>query len=114
MPKNEFVVKQVTSIKASHLHAMFARSSQSIDKFRRNTSQANLRSTSPKGSLIKQWIITITKAYSKRVTWPMYSYKLDDQLDDQLELGKVGPHLAPRRLYAPFIRAAFVCRVKHA
>lgn len=50
--------------------------------------QANMRINAGHPSLLKQWITVIVKAYEQRVSWPMFSYKLDDQL----ALSKVTPH----------------------
>ena len=44
--------------------------------------QANTRiaSGSSNGSLLKQWITKIVAGYASKVTWPLQSLKLDDQL----------------------------------
>jgi hypothetical protein len=43
--------------------------------------QANTRTDAGSGSsLLKQWITKIIAGYSSKVTWPLQSLKLDDQL----------------------------------
>jgi len=44
--------------------------------------QANTRIDSGPSnqSLIKQWVSAVVAGYSSRVTWPLLSLKLDDQL----------------------------------
>lgn len=44
--------------------------------------QANTRIDSGPSnqSLIKQWVSSVVAGYSSRVTWPLLSLKLDDQL----------------------------------
>ena len=37
-------------------------------------------SGSANGSLLRQWITKMVAAYSSKVTWPLQSLKLDDQL----------------------------------
>jgi hypothetical protein len=47
-----------------------------------SATQANCRQAagSTNGSLLKQWISKVVAAYSTKVSWPLISMKLDDQL----------------------------------